>query len=65
MSGSFNGGQTGAGQLAAALSSAALLQNTGGMQMPYPGQAPCLRIISSGLKINSKPLHGFCVGVNF
>ena len=38
MSGSFNGRQTGAGQLAAALSSNALLQNANGMQMPYPGQ---------------------------
>ena len=38
MSGSFNGGQTGAGQLAAALSSSALLQNASGMQLPYPAQ---------------------------
>ena len=38
MSGSFNGGQSGAGQLAAALSSNTLLQNASGMQMPYPGQ---------------------------
>lgn len=37
MSGSFGGGQTGAGQLTAPLSSNGLLQN-GGMQMPYPGQ---------------------------
>ena len=35
---SFSGGQTGAGQLAAALSSNALLQNASGMQSPYPGQ---------------------------
>lgn len=36
MLGSFNGGQTGAGQLPAALGSGALLQSMGGM--PYPGQ---------------------------
>ena len=37
MSGSFGGGQTGAGQLTAPLSSNGLLQN-GNMQMPYPSQ---------------------------
>lgn len=38
MSGSFNGGQTGPGQLSGAVSSGALLQSANGVQMPYPGQ---------------------------
>lgn len=53
MSGSCNGGQTAAGQLAAALSSNAMLQNASGMQLPYPGQGePSLTRVPPSLPLS-------------